>query len=168
MENKKIIIDTKLSMIDFLQVVNDIALEFFGIDGTYQPQIGFLNTMRVFYNVCVEESKFEKKDIIDALDMESIVADEDFIKAFNAAIKPTQERKLDFSNAYMQAMDIVSTKKTSLNNFIDIIHNMLNEFSDSIGKELGEDNLKKIINIAEKVNMDSVIQKDDIKPITLA
>lgn len=152
MEKNKIVVDTRLDMVDFLQVVNDIVLEYFGIDGTYQPHIGFLNAMRIFYNICVKESKFEKQDIVDALDMESIVADEDFIKEFNAAIKSTQEQKLDFSNAYRQAMDIVSNKKTSLNNFVDIMHNMLNEFINSIGGELGKENLNKIISIVEKVS----------------
>lgn len=152
MENRKIVINTKLSMVDFLQVVNDIVLEFFSIDGTYQPQIGFLNTMRIFYNACVTESKFEKYDIFDALDMEDIVADEEFIDAFNLALKPTHGQRLDFANAYKQAMDIVSNKKTSLNNLIEIIHNMLNTFVNSISEELGEDNIKKIMDIAEKVD----------------
>ncbi|MCD7891640.1 MAG: hypothetical protein LUG26_07845 [Ruminococcus sp.] len=85
-------VNTKLSLFDYLAMVENIASEF--IDeksGVYQPHIGQLNAMRLFYNFCVTESKFDDKyehNIVDAEDMEEIVADEEFIEAFNNAIRP--------------------------------------------------------------------------------
>ena len=89
MRKQKIVVNTELSMIDYLVMVNDMVLEYFNEDGEYQPHIGMLNVMRLFYNHCVIESKFDTPhDIIDAMDMEIIVEDDDFLNAFNDAIIP--------------------------------------------------------------------------------
>lgn len=77
-----------------------------------------LNAMRIFYNKFVTNCKFDEShphDITDVLQMEDIVADYDFIEAFNKAISPTVE-KFDFTNAYADTMGIVSKNKRMLRN----------------------------------------------------
>ena len=101
-QNKNMVIDVKLSIVDFVSTVNDIVLEYFDADGAYTPHIGLLNAMRVFYNECVKESKFDgdiPHNVADALEMEAIVADEQFIQCFNEALK-TDEYSLTFATAY--------------------------------------------------------------------
>ena len=152
MENKQMIVDTNLGIIDFLQVVNDIALEYFNADGVYQPHIGMLNAMRVFYNICVKESRFDEEyghDIFDALDMEDIVKDESFIDEFNKAIS-TPRVKLDFANAYEQALKIVKDRKTSLTSAVDTIRNLLLWLMDYMDEVFKNENIDKIANIVEK------------------
>lgn len=165
MENKKMVVDTNLGIVDFIQVVNDIALEYFNVDGAYQPHIGMLNAMRIFYNICVKESQFDEEyghDIFDALDMENIVKDKDFINEFTNATVPVCE-KLDFANAYIKALDIVENKKTSLNGAIEMIRNMIFEFMDSVDGIFKDENLEKITDIAEKIsngkiNADTIVE----------
>ena len=154
MENKQMIVDTNLGIIDFLQVVNDIALEYFNVDGVYQPHIGMLNAMRVFYNICVKESRFDEEyghDIFDALDMEDIVKDESFIDEFNKAIS-TPRVKLDFANAYEQALKIVKDRKTSLTSAVDTIRNLLLWLMDGMDEVFKNENIDKIANIVEKIS----------------
>lgn len=154
MENKKMIVDTNLGIVDFVQVVNDIALEYFNVDGVYQPHIGMLNAMRVFYNVCVKESQFDDEyehDIFDALDMENIMKDKDFISEFNNAIVVSCA-KLDFANAYARALEIIEHKKKSFSTVVDTIRNLIFELMDYVDEIFKDENLDKIANIAEKIS----------------
>lgn len=165
MENKNMIINTKLSIIDYLQVVNDIVLEYFNIDGSYQPHIGMLNAMRVFYNVCVKESEFDNEnghEIIDVLELEDILGNEEFMHLFNNAIV-AGEVKLDFANAYKQALEIVDAKKTSLGNSIEIISNMISKFLNSLDDLFNDESINRISDIAEKmsngkINADTIVE----------
>lgn len=81
-------VKTELGIIGYVSMVDEIVLEYFNADGEYQPHIGMLNAMRLFYNECVKESKFDEQlahDNIDAMEMEALVADQEFIEAYNRA-----------------------------------------------------------------------------------
>lgn len=148
------IVDTNLEIVDFLQVVNDIVLEYFNVDGVYQPHIGMLNAMRVFYNVCIKESQFDDEyghDIFDVLDMENIIKDKDFIFEFNNAIAVSCV-KLDFANAYTQALEIVENKKKSFSAVVDTIRNLIFKLMDYADEIFKDENLDRITNIAEKIS----------------
>lgn len=50
MENT-MVIKKDFSVIDYVSLVNGIADEFFDVNGEYQPHLGRLNVMRLFYNI---------------------------------------------------------------------------------------------------------------------
>ena len=165
MENKQLVVNTELELFEYLQTVNDIALEYFNIDGKYQPHIGILNAMRIFYNLCVKKSKYDKEyghDIFDATDMKEIVADKDFIEAFNSALM-VKNINYNFGNAYRQALEIVEYKKTSLENTIDIIYKAVMNIIETFNSTINGDTLNTIIDVANKIsnnqiNSDTVIE----------
>lgn len=161
MENKQMVVNTELEMFEYLQTVNDIALEYFNIDGKYQPHIGILNAMRIFFNLCVKESKYDEKyghDIFDATDMEEIVADKDFIVAFNCALIP-KDVDFTFGNAYRQALDIVEYKKTSLENTVNVIYKAVMNFVESFNSTVSGDTLNTIVDIANKMSNNQINSK---------
>lgn len=148
-------VNTKLELFDYLAMVNEIALEFFSDDGVYQPHIGEINAMRLFYNQCVTKSKFDEKyshDIVDAMDMVDIVNDTGFIGAYNEAITSNTYTSLDFGNAYRNAMEIVNVKKSSFGNAVKIVGSMLNRFTDSISSVLTDENIEKVSQIAKEIS----------------
>lgn len=153
MRKQKIVVNTELSMIDYLVMVNDMVLEYFNEDGEYQPHIGMLNVMRLFYNHCVIESKFDTPhDIIDAMDMEIIVEDDDFLNAFNEAIiGDSSGIRMNFSNAYKDAMDIVETKKQSVERAVGSIKKALSSIIDTINPLLTDEHIEKVSEIARDV-----------------
>lgn len=158
MENKQMVINTELEMFEYLQTVNDIALEYFNIDGKYQPHIGILNAMRIFYNLCVKESKYDEEyghDIFDATDMKEIVVDKDFIDAFNSALM-VKGMDFNFGNAYRQALDIVEYKKTSLENTVDIIYKAVMNFVESFNSTVSGDTINTIVDIANKMSNNQI------------
>lgn len=154
--NNVLKVNTKLALFDYLAMVRDIASEFINDeDGTYQPQIGKLNAIRLFYNNCVTKSKFDKKyghDVIDASDMEEIVADDKFMKAYNKAIIGDGATQYDFANAYKDAIEIVNVKKTSFGSAVNIIGSMINKIFEGVSPLLTEENIEIVSQIAKDMS----------------
>lgn len=153
MENTNFVIDCKLGLLDYVSMVNNIANEFFDEEGTYTPHIGRINAMRLFYNECVIESKFDiPHDIIDVPQMEILVKDDDFIKAFNDAIEFNGSVCLDFANAYREAIDMVDTRKNSLASAIEVFKGAMVGITEKISPILTESNLDRLTKIADDVS----------------
>lgn len=153
MEQERVmVINTNLSVVDFVVMVDDIAIEYFDISGEYTPHIGLLNVMRLFYNKCVKESKYDEDvphEVADIMLMKDIVADKDFIRCFNEAI---EERgyALNFATAYSEAMKIVDQKKSSIFNVIDIIKNSLMQLVGNMNETLASDKIDKVLSMFGK------------------
>lgn len=149
-------VNTKLALFDYLAMVKEIAREFINDeDGAYQPHIGKLNAMRLFYNHCVIKSKFDEKyghDVSDADTMEDIVTDDEFIEEFNNAIRCDGDTRYDFANAYKDAIEIVNVKKTSLGNAINIVGSMINKIFESVSPLLTEENIKVVSQISKDMS----------------
>lgn len=153
--NNNFKVNTSLELFDYLAMVNEIALEFFSEDGIYQPHIGKVNAMRLFYNHCVTYSKFDEKyshNIIDAMDMIDIVADADFINSYNEAISAGEYMSLDFGNAYKDALEIVTVKRSSFGNAVEIIGSVLNRIAGNISSILTDENIEKVSQIAKEIS----------------
>lgn len=159
-------INTELALFDYLRMVNEIAYGFINSeDGTYQPHIGNLNAMRLFYNHCVIKGKFDEQynhDIIDADSMEEIVADKDFIDVFNEGIKFEGVLRYDFANAYKDAIAIVDVKKTSFGSAVNIVGSIIDKLIDSVSSFLTEENISTISQIAKdmsdgKISAESIV-----------
>lgn len=157
MENT-MVIKKNLSVIDYVTLVNGIANDFFDAEtGEYTPHIGRLNAMRLFYNECVTESKFDlPHDFEDALQMDVLVEDDEFIKEFNAAVVGDGLVRLDFANAYADAMEAVNAKKNSFGNAVNIIKKIIEKFSESISSVVTDESLEKLAKIAEGVNANNL------------
>ena len=148
-------VNPNLSLYDYIVMVEDIAEEFFDENNTYCPHIGELNAMRLFYNKCVEESKFDEKyghNIVNAEDMIEIVADKEFIDVFNRNIDYEFRGSpacCDFCSAYRNARDIVNTRKSSIGNATDTISLMIKKITDSISSVINEDTVNTLSQIGK-------------------
>ena len=148
---RSMVIDTKLNIVDFISTVNEIAINYFNVDGSYTPDIGLINAMRVFYNQCVKHSKFDDigYNVIDPLEMELIISDESFIEAFNNALT-SDGYDLDFSNAYREAMEIVDYRKNSVNNTLETVKNAILSILDNITNSMSPENVSQLLELAEQ------------------
>lgn len=157
MENT-MVIKKNLSVIDYVTLVNGIVNDFFDAEtGEYTPHIGRLNAMRLFYNECVTDSKFDlPHDFEDALQMDVLVEDDEFIKEFNAAVVGDGVIRLDFANAYADAMEAVNAKKNSFGNAVNIIRKAIEKASESISSVVTDESLEKLTKIADSVNTNNL------------
>lgn len=166
MDEKKIVIDLNLSMVDYFTIVDEIVSEFFDKDGTYQPQIGHLNIIRLFYNNCVKDSKFEETiphTIMDAMELEPLINDSEFMIEFDKAVRFDKEHLMigfDFKNALRDALDIVETKKNSVERLIDYVRvhvvSLLQDFSATVTDE----NIKEVAQIAKDISDGKLTAQD--------
>lgn len=146
-------IETNLGVFDYLRIVNELASEFYNEDGEYQPHIGLINVMCVFYNNCVKSSKFDEKfghEIVDPTEISEVFEDEEFIQAFNASITITMVR-FDFANAFRDAMDIVATKKSSVNQVYSKLKKMVSDATAMMASMATKENLDRIDAITDKI-----------------
>lgn len=150
---KNFVVKPTLDVVSYVTLVNNLAAQHFYSDGEYVPHVGLLNAMRLFYNHCVVESKFEgqidhNSDSLD--DITALATDDDFIEAFNAALKTTN-RKLDFANAYSDAQAIINTRKSSIYHVAEILNNALNNIVDRIAPSLTQENIDNMAKIANEI-----------------
>lgn len=119
MKRTAIVVETKLGIVEYMTLVEALVDGYFDVDGTYQPQIGIVNAMRLFYNNCVKQSDLDGEvshQFTDIMLVEKLAANDDFIHAFNDAISNKHEYILDFANAFNDARDIIrkqNEQKTS-------------------------------------------------------
>lgn len=147
------VIKKNLSVIEYVSLVNAIAGGFFDEDGEYQPHIGRLNAMRLFYNECVTESKFDlPHDFNDALMMDVLIEDDEFIKTFNDAVIGDGMIRLNFANAYAEANKIVNTKKDPFNSLANTIKIVTNGVIEKVDSILSEDTVAKFEKIADNIS----------------
>lgn len=163
MDNKKMIVDTNLDIIEYSTCVEDIATKYFNDKGEYEPHIGILHAMCVFYNLCVKESKFHDTlgdTIYDVINIREVAKDPEFIREFNGAILKTNFFSLNFNNAYKQALDIVETKKNPLDKVINYItafgtefFNSMNSYLDTL--EVNDEVVDNTLDNKEEVNTEN-------------
>lgn len=155
---KKMIVNTKLSAISYIQVVNDLVAQFFYSDGEYVPHVGMLGAMKIFYENCVSGDMFsdEINENMDGLSITNVLANnDDFIEEYNAALK-TNKYCLDFANAYNDAMKIVETKKSSVYHMADILGKILRDVVSELESMFTSDKITELREILAKAPVDKL------------
>lgn len=159
-----IIVNTKLNVANYIAVISSISDGYFNIDGTYQPEYGVINAMRIFYNLCVIGGKFENEfehNIVDILDIEKIICDDDFCAAFNESIKK-DGYAIDFGNAFNTALDIVDNRKSTFGSMLESVRNLAISLTNGLSGVMTEENMKYISEIGKdmasgKVSTEAIV-----------
>ena len=149
---------TNLDLMEYLQIVEKIADNYFDENGEYQPHYGKLYAMTMFYNFCVTEYpyKAEHEVITDALDMREVVNDSGFIEAFNAAID-TLEVGYTFADAYNDALNIVNAKINSFGCLVEYAKSVVSRAGEMVGRFFNEETLNQILEVgASLAETDSI------------
>lgn len=151
---KKFKVDTKMNIAQYIVRVDDIASAYFDDKSAYQPSIGDLNAMRVFYMDCVKDSPYEgvvSHEEDDLSVFEELFADEDFIDAFNTAICNTTGKTLDFANVYNNAMQMVEIKCGSTERIINFLSAAVEEIAAKVTPAMSEENIDKVLQISKDI-----------------
>lgn len=147
--------NNKLNLVEYLQVVNEIANEFFD-ENTYEytPQIGEMFAICAYFNHCVELEEtddIKTHPIVDIMDMEQLYDNDEFMKHYYEEIWDENNYKLTFGNAYDKAMDIVEYKKNDANAFATAISSGMGAILKSFRDSFSDEEIKKFTEIAEQV-----------------
>lgn len=145
-------VNTNLNVFQYLNMVNDIADGFYSEQHEYQPHIGMVETMRIFYANCVVESEFDSVCPHDTDDVDllaQVLSNEDFIDEYNKALIDLDGYKFNFACAYRDAMDIVDSMKNSHLTFIGRLQSALVALIDKVNDKLSDGTIDKLNSFAD-------------------
>ena len=158
-------VNLKFNMLEYLVVVQAIADGYFTAPEEdedeetfvpqYVPHYGRLNAMRIFYNACVTESKYDKEikhDIgEDFSPLDKLMEDEEFCHAFGSALTSYDYNGLVFGNAYADAMKIVEQRLNTAYSAVAYMQKIVKKAKDLFGNLFDEENLGFVQALAEEL-----------------
>ena len=154
MANKEIIVKDNVDIVTYSAAVQAIVKKFFDDDNTYTPHFGRTNAVAVFFNYFVDNVSLYNyfADYDGDIDVDFLVANEDCLVAYNEALNDNKAFRLNFGNAYKDALDIVNQRNSSMGNVIDNIQNAISMIADKISPVFSGDNLERLTEIAKNVS----------------
>lgn len=163
MDDKKLIIKNNIDIAEYSAAVQNIAKMFFDEDGTYTPHFGRANAIGVFFNYFVDGdslldyfSEEQKK-----LDLNFLLENEECLSFYNNALTSAGYYRLDFANAYADAMEIVRAKNHSFAGLFEGFKSILGSILEKAGDLLTEDKINKLAEISNEITNGN-ISKDSI------
>ena len=157
---EKIIVLDNVDIVTYSAAVVEIAEKFFDEDDNYTPQFGRANSVGVFFNRFVDIISLEAyfADYDGEVNVDLFLADENCLKVYNKALKNDTDYRLNFANAYADAMDIVKTKNTTIGGAVELFKSAISKIADKINPIFTDDNIAKLEKISENV------AKGDLSP----
>lgn len=176
-----------LGINEYIFATDKIAQVYFDGDNQYQPHIGLLETMWLFYSLCVTETKYDKKiktkldelekarkeqnsddnnkQMFDLTIYQDLFSDDEFIREFNNVVTSYKKPNygLTFGSAFRSAMEIVKTKRNSVNSLEYTITKILTELADKFENLISPDKIEELTDIAKRIQTgetaaDAVVQ----------
>lgn len=150
---KEIIVNDNVDIITYSAAVQAIAEKFFDVKDNYTPYFGRINAVTVFFNYFVDDESLTDyfSDMKDEITTDFIVRNEECLNLYNKALQGTGTYRLDFANAYKDAMEVVYHRRSSVGNIIDRIQKAVSEIADVINPVFSGDNLDKLTEITKNV-----------------
>ena len=148
------VIDTRFDLLQYVHIVNDIVDEYFNDSYEYQPHIGMISAMRIFYAECVKESDFDEicpHDTNDIELLEKVLTNEEFIDEYNQALLEVDGFRFNFACAYRDAMDIVEAMKNSHLPLLGKLEQIILGILEKWGQALSEENIVKLQKVSEDI-----------------
>lgn len=172
-----------LGINEYIFATDKIAQVYFDADNQYQPHVGLLETMWLFYSLCVTETKYDKniKTKLDEIETkkkeknekvqfdlsiyEELFSDEEFVKEFNNVVtsykKPNYS--LTFGSAFRSAMEIVKTKRNSVNSLEYAITKILTELAEKFENLISPEKIEELTDIAKKIQSGETVADAVVK-----
>lgn len=160
---KDIIVFDNVDIVTYSAAVREIAEKFFDEDGNYTPHFGRINSIGVFFNRFVDpvglEAFFADKEVT----IDLLASEEGCLQLYNGALNRYRGFRLDFANAYADALDIVKQRNTTIGGAIEMFKNGVMELADKINPIFTDENVAKLERISEnvangKLSADSIVE----------
>lgn len=158
----------RVGIVEYCAAVNEMVEYFFDEDGNYEPQFGRINVVKVFFNYFVDGDSIKEyfADIDGEIEIDDIMNSDDCLELFNNELRKGGDYRLNFCNAYREAMEIVNQKKQGWENAARVIVRSVNEILDRISGELSEDKIEKFKKIVSEIREVNVTPEQIINAVT--
>ena len=115
------VVNSKLSIARYQNVVDDIVEGYFNASGEYRPDLGRICEMMIFIRECVQDEQIDVENI-GIGEMDDLIARKDLYQAFDDSIYT--DDYLSFGSARQDALKIVDHKK-SIDGFLESVADKL-------------------------------------------
>lgn len=154
MSEKRIYVNNDVGIYVYSVAVQEIVKKFFDEDGNYTPHFGRINSVGVFFSYFVDNisltnyfSEVEDNDI----NLDLFLNDEYCMELYNDALYDDVHYGLNFANAYIDALDIVKSKNSTLGGAIEQFKDSIIKIMDKIAPVFTEDTIDKLSKLSEEV-----------------
>ena len=163
MNSKDIKVNENIGIIEYSAAVMEIASKFFDEDGNYTPHFGRINAMMVFFNYFISEDDLKQlfSNVPENAEEDYLLSNQEYLNMFNEALKGDDTYRLNFANAYSDALEIVNTRKSSLTRAIDAIGVMIDDMLNKFQSTLSEENVKTLqsfVDGASKIDPEKIAE----------
>lgn len=148
--DKKLIVLDNVDIVTYSAAVSKIVEKFYDEDGNYTPHFGRANAIGVFFNYFVDETSLDAyfADDENDIDVDYLLSNDECLKLYNTALNNLMSYRLDFANAYFDALEIVRNKNTTIYGISEILQKAITKIFEKAEQVLTEENLDKFTNIA--------------------
>lgn len=115
------VVNSKLSIARYQNVVDDIVEGYFNASGEYRPDLGRICEMMIFIRECVQDEQIDVENI-GIEEMDNLLARKDLYQAFDGCVYT--DDYLSFGSARQDALKIVDHKK-SIDGFLESVADKL-------------------------------------------
>ena len=143
-------IDTSMTAVKYMEIVDNIVEKFFDENGNYQPHWGRLGTLAIFYSLfCKKEDESE----MDTAQLNELLNDGVFMQRYDACINGNDRSGLfDFYDAYQDAMKIVDDRRSFAGTVRNVTKLVLDKIDNLFNNVLSEDKISELGKLAGLVN----------------
>ena len=152
MTEKLIFVKDNVGIVEYTAAIQEIVKKFFDEDSNYTPHFGRINAVGVFFNYFVDadslDAFFPDKDEID---FDFLLNNGYCMNLYNDALNDNGGFRLDFANAYKDAMEIVKTRISTIAGAIEQFREGIMTIIDKISPFFSEDTINKLSKISDDV-----------------
>ncbi len=146
--------NNKLTLSEYTVITENIANAYFDREtGEYVPHIGELFTLATYFNNCTITEEADGIDgfITDINDIEKLTDNDEFMEAFDDAIKAEPRIGIDFANAYRNAHDIIEQRKNGMYQFTTNTLLGLKTVGEILEKTISSVNMEQLSQISKNI-----------------
>ena len=167
MNDKEIKVITDVDVITYSAAIKDIVEDFFDENGEYTPHFGRMGAVGTFFNYFVDEESLKEyfSDVEEGVDLDFILGNGECMRLYNDALSNADYYRLDFSNAYKDAMEIVRTKSSAASNIANKAKEIMYALAGIIDEVFTEENAEKLIQAFDEMTKKNTKTESTIKSI---
>lgn len=159
----KITTNDNVDMVTYGAAVKSIVDGFFNEDGEYVPHFGRANAVGVFFQYFVDEESIDEyfTGNTGVIDLDSLLADDECMRVYNNAMFAGNSYRLNFVNAYKDAMEIVGIRTSTIAGVAEMFRKIIVEAINGFSSVMTEENINKLAKISDEIS-DGKLSADSI------
>ncbi len=151
-------VEDTFNIVDWCILVDALVDGHFDDNGEYVPHIGYINELRLFYNLCIKDCDCPVPHNTDDIEgLQEFVNDDEFLVAFQKSRYSLDDFSLSFGNACMYASDIIEHRRDPRYQVLKAVKDFAKKLGDGIKELATDENLDLLKELSGgKIDIDAI------------